>query len=231
MRPRLFFLSLLLFGLIFYSRGVFLGRYLEPRLEAKLTDLFGMPVTIDELNADPFTGTVRANRILFMNQDRFTSRPHLSAQLEGRIRYWELRDKHVNIDWIRLKRPFFLIEKILDDQGSAINIREWYRRIREKKQKKDEKQQAENQPEDPRKWRVTIGKIMIRNGMFVYDSRTKEDTKRQYVFRNLDGVLKNFKWRTEDPEELVQEVTMRGNFGRIDPAPFWTTSVFSMARP
>ena len=72
------FLLMLFFAYLTHDRLI--GLALQFPLESKLTDLFGMPVTIKGLRVRPLAGKVTAARVTFLNQPEFEAGPHLDVQ-------------------------------------------------------------------------------------------------------------------------------------------------------
>ena len=124
------------------ATGYPLGLYLEPRLEGILTRIFGMEVRIDGLRADPFTGKVHVSRIRFINQKEYSEGPHLDTQMDFRIDFLKLRDKHVAIRKLILKKPYYLIETIpFENEGNRSNVRTWVQHIKDWKKERQEKKE------------------------------------------------------------------------------------------
>ncbi len=207
----------LLFVIITHDR--FLGVILAPRLEKKLTRLFGMRVEIHNLRAS-LLGRVKAGRVVFWNQPEFVPGPHLDVEgLDFDIDIPALFQKSVKIREIRLNRPFYLIDRIPTPEGPRNNVITWYHHM-----KSLQEEGPDESSELPgREWRVAIGKISLRDGAFTFQDRSSKEAEKKFVFQKLDGALANFEWPTPDPSYLSQTVTVHGTFGEHYPAPFEIT--------
>ncbi|HXV27434.1 MAG TPA: DUF748 domain-containing protein [bacterium] len=222
MKKTLFVLSvifcILLLFMVVVDRVV--GKYLEPRIENLLTDLFGMTVTIEDLRVNPFLGLVTASRITFMNQPEFADKPHLDGRgLIFDINLLALRHHQVKIRRILFDRLFYFIDRIATPEGPDNNVSVWVDHIREKTRGTDSAEKDKTPPSEP--WLVKIGKIEINDGVFMFIDRSKESPNKKFFFQDIRGYLSGFKWPTADPAYLSQEVKLRGKFGYQYPAPFW----------
>ncbi len=205
-------------GLSFYHPYV-TGTVLEPFLEAKLSSLFGMKVEIDQLRADLVSGRVSASRITFFNQTGFTTGPHLDVRgIDFDIRFPALRDKKVLIGEITLNRPYYFIERIKDQNGKAYsNLSEWVDHIESDDSPGEKDSPA---PSVSKKWEVSIQKIQLKEGKFVFLNREVNQPSLELVFDRLNGFLKGFHWPVKDPAFLEEEVSVSGLFGKKFPSPF-----------
>ena len=215
------FLFLLLIGAS--SSPLITGSLMEAPLEKKLTDLFGMPVMIDHLQVDLIQGKVKASRIRFVNQPQFTPGPHLDVRggIEVYINFFALRRKQVRISRIYLKKPGYFIESVPNGNGHdfVTNVRTWVRHIKQRNRESGEKNvPAAAEPETH--WSVRIKRIILHDGTFRYYSHAGKRTRKNFLFRNLEGTLVNFHWPS-DPTQFDQDVKLKGKLGRKFPAPFW----------
>lgn len=213
MRKFFLILTWVLLG-AFYFGTLFLGVVLEPFLEAKLTALFDMPVTIEGLRANPWTGDVRASGIQFSNPPFFSGRPHLkTGTVVFRIDFPALLEREVRIETVVFEHPFYLIERIDSGFETITNIKTWIRHIKTRKKKPSSGPAKKT-------WQVDIQKIVLRHGTFIYQDFSHEINGSYFVFSELDGFLRGFHWPAEDPAVLAQHVEVRGVFGETFPAPF-----------
>ena len=196
------------------------GMYLEPRLETRLTELFGMSVSIQGLRVNPFAGIVRASRLTFMNQPEFADKPHLDVEgLHFDIDLLALKQHQVKIRRIYLNKPFYFIDRTLTPEGPRNNVTTWFLNIKQKVHKAKPKELSKQEPSAP--WKVQIGRIQLNNGTFIYHDRIKEGSEKKFVFKNIKGYLSKFEWPTSDPSYLSQGVRVKGHFGESYSAPFW----------
>ena len=78
------FLAFAVLFVTFHEKAA--GTFLEPILENKLIEIFGVVVEIDQLRANVFTGMVHADRIEFHNPPDFITETHFLAMgFEGKI--------------------------------------------------------------------------------------------------------------------------------------------------
>ena len=229
MKKRLWgFALIFLFFLLTASR--ILGLFLEPVLEQKLTDLFGMPVTIKGLRVNPLTGGVHASALRFMNQPEFAPAPHLEVLgIDFRIHFLALRYHQVLIDSIDLKQPFYFIDRIRIKGSPENNASTWVHHIKKIIATSDEQDaRGKKKEEESKDWHVKIGKIVLHRGTFIFDDRSHK-VRNKFVFQSLEGYLAGFEWRTPDPIQLTQEVRVRGLFGENYPEPFWIKGLANFA--
>ena len=216
-----FFLLLFLFLILALDRLI--GFALESKLEKTLTDLFGMPVTIEGLRADPVSGRVSARRVTFMNQPEFLPGPHLDVK---GIRFCIdfrglLFDKRVDIKMIDLEQPFYFIDRIATPEGPTNNVITWYHHIKDSPEEDEPDTSAAAPDSKPaeKHWRVILRRINIHQGTFVFQDRSSEESEKKYVFEKLDGYLAGFEWPSPNISLLSQEVKVYGTFGQFYPAP------------
>ena len=197
---------------IFLTRSILLGAVLEPILSKKLTDLFGMPVTIRGLQVDPLSGHVQAAHVVFMNQPEFAPKPHLDVQgIWFDIDWRALKKKHVLIETIFLKEPFYFIDRIMTPRGPNNNVSTWVDHI--------EGPEEENRTGGSSGWKVTIHRMVLHNGTFIFHDRSSQESAKKLVFQKLDGALMGFEWPS-DPSRFDQRLKLRGTLGEKYPAPF-----------
>jgi hypothetical protein len=197
------------------------GMFFEPRLEHALTDLFGMSVSVQGLHIHPLFGHAAASRLTFINQPEFAQGPHLDVRgIKFDIDFLALRENKVRIRKLYLNRPFYLIDRIATEQGPKNNVKTWVQHIKQK-MRANKSAQAPWEDSQTKAWEVRIDKIQIGQGTFIFHDRSRKESERKFVFQNLEGFLQGFKWPTEDPSDLVQEVKIRGTLGEQYPAPFW----------
>ncbi|MBI3307722.1 MAG: hypothetical protein HYZ84_07950 [Candidatus Omnitrophica bacterium] len=194
------------------------GFYLEPKLERKLTQLFGMKVTIEYLRGQPLTGHVWANRITFWNQPQFSDRPHLDIRgIEFDIDYMAIRQKRVIIRNAVFHHSFYLLERISTDKGTENNIVTWWHHIRHETGNDVDSPDKED---DGSRWYIFINRVRFRDGTFIYHDRTNLEAEKKLVFQKFNAVYEGFAWRTLSPLILSQRVFFSGLFGEKKPAPF-----------
>jgi len=216
--PRPFLFLLVLTGLLAATHTLLLGRFLKPVLERTLTSLFGMPVGLESLQADIFTGQVTASGLDFHNQPEYSDAPHLWVRrLEFTVAVRALLDQQVVISRADFYEPYFLIERRKTQDGKLTNIVTWVRHI------KAWKAGRPKGPPGGKGWTVEIPVINIHGGTFIYDDRTNPLLENRFVFDRLEGGLEGFQWPTESPVNLTQAVTLKGFFGAERPAPFEIT--------
>lgn len=220
-----FAVLLALFIALYFNAKHVIGTFLDPVLEAKLSDLFGMPVTIGKLSVDPITGLVKARDVTFKNQPNFSDKhPHLDVKkLEFNIDFRKLKEKDVRIHKVILTDALYFIDRVAGkDEEATNNVTTWYdhmkRDIRKSRKKRPPLAEGEL---PPKRWSVSIQSIEIRNGTFIFEDSSGGGIPKKLVFQKFDGVLKDFKWPTADPSFLEQEVKIRGMYGQKKLAPFW----------
>ncbi|MDD5216829.1 MAG: DUF748 domain-containing protein [Candidatus Omnitrophica bacterium] len=217
----------LLTAAYFVFAGRLVGAYLEPVLEKKLTEIFGLEVEIKDLKAHPFPGFASATHMVFHNRPQFDTRPHFDIPgISFDIRYPDLLDKHVNIGHAVFKRPVYLIETVSTPDGSLNNITDWVRHIDAWNGEDDEPAAGEGQPASsaappPKRWQVDIRKIELRDGTLIISDRSGKGAARNFVFKRIDGALTGFRWPAGNPPRLDQRVALRGVCGEKVRAPFW----------
>ncbi len=215
---KFFLFSLFLIVCIFAVREEIAGRILRGPLEEKLTYLFGMPVTIRRLKADILTGRVHATGVQFTNQPGFAAGPHLDLRtLDFDINLSDLRRQRVTIGTIVLGQLYYYIESIpFGEKDYVTNVGTWVRHIK----KINHEASTARKSTSSGTWKVTIDKIVVRNGTFIYYGHSHPKAKKYFLFRHLEGYLAGFHWPS-DPTVFDQEVRLRGMFGKKVPAPFW----------
>lgn len=192
---------------------------LPPFLEGLLSQLFGTKVSMGELRFDPLNGHLQIKKLTILNQPEYTPRPHLRTDLEARINMRNLLTPHLHVKTLILRDAYFLIEKIRPDdtpwqQESQINIKQWIRRMGEMKRSPGSSQKTART--------FQFDEILLENVAFIYEYRTtKTKVKKRYVFQNLKGSLKNFRWPVDDPARLEQTAYLEGFIGLLKPAPIW----------
>lgn len=195
-------------------RAELIGLGLSAYLELKLSYLMGVKVNISGLAVDPFSGRVTARQVYIGNPKRFSSRPHLKAEVEAVLDMKALRDKQIIMKSLILRDIYFLIERNSEKDPTVTNIKVWIAHVREKKANKNDG--PENRA--GKKWRVAIERGIIENGSFVFENRAGENIKKLYTFQNLYGTIEGFDWPTPIPEELPETVRMKGTIGTTPPA-------------
>ncbi len=213
-----FLILIIVFLVILIVGERVIGRKLEPKLEAQLTDLFGMQVSISGLTVNPLSGHIHASRITFMNQPEFSPEPHIDTRsVDVFINLWSLRDHKVEIRKIVFHRLVYLIDRaVAPDGGVHNNVKTWYYHI------KNRKKAAPGPPPDDegsKKWEIIINKLALRDSTFIFHDRSKTPP-RKFVFQKMDGFLSNFKWPTDNPSTLYQELKLVGMYGEKGEAPF-----------
>lgn len=230
---RVFFRWLVLFvvlaGFLFSVSGWAVGRYLEPRLEHQLSELFGMPVEIEGLYAHPYPGCVRARRLTFHHNPPYDARPHLEARgVRFDIDFLALQNQQVLIRGLVLEEPYYFIDrKLIDGQGRT-SVSTWVKHMKGR----NNKEEPEGQKQDKREgdsWNVSIRSIELRDTTLVIQDDTSTEGKRRFVFQDMNATLRNFRWPTEDPSRLTQEVVIEGLFGEYEPSPFWIRGAANFA--
>lgn len=209
-------ISFLVLLFVFLTHDRLVGMVLAPRVEKKLTWLFGMPVTLKDLRVG-ILGHVSAGRVIFRNQEEFAPGPHLDVEsLHFNIDLPGLLQKRVDIGEIQLNRPYYFIDRILTPEGPRNNVITWWRNI---KGIKEAASKHRGPSTDGRRWSVRISKIRLKNGTFIFHDRSSREGEKKFVFQKLDGYLGDFEWPTPDPSYLSQSVKVRGTFGEHYPAP------------
>lgn len=207
-----FYLSLLLFICFSLATEVFLPRYFEDLLQR----LFGMPIRIESIQVNPFSGRGTASRVEFVNPEGFSRAPHfLAERLHFQIHWTRLFKKSVDMDYVYLEDLYFLIEKRIKGETRRSNLMHWVRHIKEWKAQR----RRNSKSSGPTKWTVSIKRIEIHNGVFVYDSRRDFDTLQQYRFDRIYGVLTDFKWPSADYAAMNQTLRLTARIGEEYPAP------------
>lgn len=213
---RFIFILCLSLLLLSFLAGYPIGMYLQPKLENLLSDLFGMSVEIRGLYVRPLPGEVTAKEVIFFNQPEFEAQPHFRvAGLRGQIRYEKLLEEKVDIGRLELNNLFYFIDRIPTDEGPRNNIMTWVRHIREWNRRRNPVDDGK-----PSGWEVVIRDAVIRNGTFIYQDKSGQGTPKKFVFRQIEGSLKDFKWPAGNPLHLRQRVKLEGLFGEASPAPF-----------
>ncbi len=203
---------------IFLTRSILIGAVLEPILSKELTNLFGMPVSIRGLRADPLYGRVWASRVIFMNQPEFAPGPHLDVKgLKFDIDFWALTQKRVLIGTIFLNEPYYFIDRIATPKGPNNNVSTWVDHI-------EGPEDSSSTNSGPSQWKVSINEIVLHNGTFILNDTSSEEARKKLVFEKLNGSLVGFKWPS-DPAQFPQHVRLQGTFGEKYPAPFWIEGV------
>ncbi len=209
-------LALLLCAVIFLALDR-LPETIRTHIEQTLTALFGMPVTVQRVLFHWQNGEIELLGVKFMNQPQYTMRPHLYIDsLRAKPDWLALGHKYIHIREMRLRRPFYLIERRVGEGDDALNnVVDWYHHIRTI---------AESGPEEPKihtryRWHLKIDRIDIEGCTFIFDQFDHGKLEKKYMFRELDGYLLGLRWPDRHPEQLDQTAFLRGTFGEKEPAP------------
>lgn len=190
------------------------GTVVAPFLEYRLSDLFGMPVSIRGLSLNLLQNHVQASRLTFHNQAQFSNRPHFDIRgLACDINFKALRDKRIEIETLHLDHPYYLIERVPSQEGPRNNVTTWFHHIRQKVKKKGPSPEGE-------KWQIHIQKIALHEATFVFHD-TSAGQEKKLVFSPFEGYVAQFVWPTASPTTLTQKVFLKGQFGEKVKAPFW----------
>jgi hypothetical protein len=207
------FLGILLFAMI----GIVACVLIFPKkyTESILGKYFGMPVSIESVFYNPRSKILILKKVRFSNQYGFSSSDHLRIdELKAKIDLRQIiEQKHVDIAHLHLKRPYFLIERIADGDQRKSNIGTWISHI---KSEINSKRKAVVDNADHRRWHVTIDKAEITEGVFEFDGFEDND----YSFKELEGNMEGFEWPTTNPQNLYQDLAIKGKLGKINGAPF-----------
>jgi hypothetical protein len=201
-------------------RGRILGLYLTPKIEASLTHLFGMPIEVTGLWADPITGRINIKRFDFKNPDGFTARPHIRLEnLKADANLRQLFNKKVSIPVIQLTALHYLIERRIVNGGPVSNAQIMVRSVKTFRRLKRERE-ALNPPAPGKDWEVEIGDVRFADGSFIFESFIDTTEVNRYVFQRLKGNLNHlyYPWERTD---LHQYLRLEGRFGELFPEPFW----------
>ncbi|MFZ5802697.1 MAG: hypothetical protein ACOY3K_06280 [Candidatus Omnitrophota bacterium] len=207
-------------AILFAVSGWVVGAVFEQPLERSLSRLFNVPVEIENLYIHLWPGAATADRITFYMQPEFQPGPHFDMR-DVRVRFdsGAILDKRVEISYLKLNRPFFLIDRRTFPEGARNNVITWYRHA-----------QIYTRRRDPgTKWPVHIARFEIENGTFIFQDRTDGHEPRIFKFQELRAELENLVWPVEDPSELIQTIWARGTFGERDPAPLWAGGLANFA--
>jgi hypothetical protein len=212
--PRLL-LVLALLGSLAYAYPFILGATLQGYLGGLLSTMFGMQVEIQGLQAEVFSGHVKARRITFWNQSEFSPQPHFDVHdFEFWINFRDLLEKKVRVSTLYLVRPRYWIERVQTKDGPENNVSMWVDHILKWEAARDD------DPSTPTQWTVAINKIVIRDGTVVYEETDMKNQKIRFVFAKLEGVYDHFFWRPPDQDALSEIIDVEGTFGEKNPAPF-----------
>lgn len=213
---KFFWILFLLTLFLFLTHDRLLGMAFERRLEETLSHVFGMRVSMEGLRIRLLPSKVSVSRLTFDNQPEFAPLPHLDARgLSFDIDFLALRQKEVAIRRVRLREPFYLIDRIQTNEGPRNNVVTWWRHIKSKKKKT-----TQDTAPPGRKWHVSIGSIELEDATFIFQDRSSEAAEKRFVFERLYGYLGNFVWPSPNPSLLSQEIKLRGMIGEHYPAPF-----------
>jgi hypothetical protein len=191
---------------------------IRPALEFRLSRLFNMRVTMDNLDLDWARGEVIARNLRFHNQAGFIQRPHLFvAELRARPDWKKLLKKDIRIDEINLYRPVYVIERKITADGVKNNVKMWWHWIKAHRKPSDEEGFSFLSRE--KRWTLLIDRINIREGEFLYQQYGGDKPERKYYFRGIHGYLKGLHWPDLEPEKLDQEVYLKGWVGERFPTP------------
>lgn len=225
---KFFFVLFMSLVTAFLMRAQLLGIYLDPIIEKQLTEIFAMPIVIDGLRADPITGNVRINRLRFLNQPEFSTKPHIDAkEIKTQVDVKALFHQQVLIEEITMNELNYSIERKVN-LGKAISnakmmargVKKFRRLRKEKKQKELEALGLKEDPTPGKDWIIRIRSIHFFEGSFEYRGETDGQVTSEYYFKNLKGVLDDFR-RPSDPSVMNQTAKVQGNFGHLYPTPFW----------
>lgn len=194
-----------------------LGALAAPVLERTLSRLFGMPVSVERLSVNPFTGHIHAEGLEFRNQAGFSYGPHMYVGvLDVTMDFMALKDKRVSIEAAVFNHLYYLIERREFGGEKTTNVKTWYRHIKALKHKK---QEPEKEEDEGTSWTVSINNIVIQNGSFVYDDRTQGEVENRFVFHKLKGKMTGFRYPAKPQTHLEQHVELAGVIGDSGPAP------------
>jgi len=192
--------------------------FIRPALEFRLSRLFNMRVTMDNLDFDWARGEVIARNLRFHNQAGFIQRPHLFVSELRALPDWKkLLKKDIRIYEINLYRPVYVIERKITADGVKNNVKMWWHWI--KAQRKPSEEEGFSLLSREKRWKLLIDRINIREGEFLYQQYGGDKPERKYYFRGIHGYLKGLHWPDLEPEILDQDVFLRGWVGERFPTP------------
>lgn len=225
MKKLLFIFIFILLGSVaaYIYRKPLINEALELCLEAKLEDLFGLRVTIDDLKFDYKTGDLETGFIEFFNPKGYSERPHLQGKrLELNVNLQALKERRVEISHIDLYDGYYLIETRKTDGTGFNNVLAWFRHMRPLNRKK-----KPPKPENKR-WLTKIDEISLHNVIFELRLLGNPENEKNFYFTELEGTLYGFR-KPNDISVMSQRVELKGLMGRIKPAPFEITGVSNWA--
>ena len=196
--------------------------FLRERLEHKLTDLFGMPVTVARVELQPRKGKIVLYGLRFMNQPQYSFRPHLYIESMSIKPDWlTLTRKLIHIKEIKLTNFLYLIERRGERDEARNNVVDWYHHMKDTlKRNRAKHKKSASRLHSRYRWKLLIDRIDFENGVFIFHQCGPKDLERKYLFRELSGYLLGLRWPDKHPEILDQQVLLGGIFGENGPAPF-----------
>ncbi len=214
-RRRILFI---LFAALMVCGALMIPRLARPALALRLSLLFNMRVTMDNLDLDWGSGEVTVTNLRFHNQEGFVQRPHLFvAQLRFRPDWPQLLNKNIRIQKIELYRPVYVIERKLTQEDVSNNVKMWWHWI--KSHRRPATAGAFSFLSHEKKWNLLIDRINIREGEFLYHQYGGGKPERKYYFRSIHGHLSGLIWPDPQPEKLDEEVFLKGLIGERHPVP------------